>query len=525
MGDHFVDFLKTASESIDCALFFFKFRAVEDVLIAKHRQGVSVRIVSDTKTKYHSGYVNCLAAGIPIVFDTRPELMHNKFIIVDNKKVWTGSANVTEVGMYRSINTALLLESKELAINFAVEFEEMFASGLFGTDSPQNTRYPTVNIGGTSVKTFFAPEDDVLEGVLSEINKAEESIDFMMTELRSKAVADTLRARMDDGVRVRGFVSTQISAGYADFLRKHGASIYTDAHQPFMHSRTFVIDNETVVNSSSMFGSAIEKNDENVLILRSKEIAQKYTAEFNVLIARERWEDYTPAHPVPATGIPLHGVAHGDTMCPPILHLTMDDNEASQRVADSSERCYELVFQKLSGNPYTNAHSTPGALGTALSFDEVDDAINIPGLSIPVDRDCAIALWYWLDALPPRKLRAFGNYRWHTSGFFLRQHPGGLLRWNVMYGGGKYEGFTHTVTVGNWNHFVCQRNGGVIEFFVNGVLVGTYSGNPVQLLNGEDFCIGVNVYEGNVAFSMDDFRVYDRALMKSEIKALATSSQ
>jgi len=57
--------------------------------------------------------------------------------------------------------------------------------------------------------------------------------------------------------------------------------------------------------------------------------------------------------------------------------------------------------------------------------------------------------------------------------------------------------------------------------YVNRELVGTYSENPVQLLNGEPFHIGANIYEGEVAFSMDDFRVYDRALTDAEIVAMS----
>ena len=56
---------------------------------------------------------------------------------------------------------------------------------------------------------------------------------------------------------------------------------------------------------------------------------------------------------------------------------------------------------------------------------------------------------------------------------------------------------------------------------MNGDLVGTYSDNPVQLLNGEVFHMGATIYKGKIAFTMDDFRVYARALLESEIQGLA----
>lgn len=48
-----------------------------------------------------------------------------------------------------------------------------------------------------------------------------------------------------------------------------------------------------------------------------------------------------------------------------------------------------------------------------------------------------------------------------------------------------------------------------------------YSDNPVQLLNGEVFHMGATIYKGEIAFAMDDFRVYDRSLLESKIQALA----
>ncbi len=56
---------------------------------------------------------------------------------------------------------------------------------------------------------------------------------------------------------------------------------------------------------------------------------------------------------------------------------------------------------------------------------------------------------------------------------------------------------------------------------MKGELLGMYSDNPVQLLNGEVFHMGATIYKGEIAFAMDDFRVYDRALLGSEIQALA----
>ena len=54
-------------------------------------------------------------------------IMHNKFFIFDNKKVWTGSANITSTDLseYNS-NYAVLIENKAIAEIYKQEFEQMF---------------------------------------------------------------------------------------------------------------------------------------------------------------------------------------------------------------------------------------------------------------------------------------------------------------------------------------------------------------------------------------------------------------
>ncbi len=228
-------------------------------------------------------------------------------------------------------------------------------------------------------------------------------------------------------------------------------------------------------------------------------------------------------NPAPKDGIFLQGIALTGDSPPPMMHLMMDDNSPNAVVVDSGTGGQDQTFLDPGGDPNTDAHSVVGAVGGALMFDGVDDAIDISGLSVPIDQDCAISLWYRLNSLPGLILRSFGNYVWNASGMFLQQETDGRVRYEVMYTGGIDASMTYVVSTLEWNHFVIQRNGGVIEFHVNGELVGTYSDNPVQLLTGQVFHIGATINQGNVAISVDDFRIYERALVLPEIVALSTT--
>lgn len=70
----------------------------------------------------------------------------------------------------------------------------------------------------------------------------------------------------------------------ADFTAHEGIPTFIDDKHAIVHSKVMVIDNETVITGSFNFTRAAEeKNAENLLIIRSKDLAQKYI---------ENWEKH-----------------------------------------------------------------------------------------------------------------------------------------------------------------------------------------------------------------------------------------
>jgi len=290
VDDHLVRLLKGAERSIFCAFYDLQLAEVADVLVARRKAGVEVGIVTDSAYSDRDALVQCVEAGIPVVFDEREPFMHNKFCIVDGKRVWTGSTNITENGMFRNNNNALLIESGQLAVNFTAEFDEMFRDKRFGGRSPKNTRFPELSVDVVSVECYFAPEDGVQGEIIDEIDDAREHIDFMAFAFTSREIANAMAARMKKGVRVRGLFETRNAASKysrAEFLAEQGAEIHLDTNEYTMHHKVIVVDGATTVTGSYNFSSsAEERNDENVLIIHSKRIAELYAAEFERLTSR-----------------------------------------------------------------------------------------------------------------------------------------------------------------------------------------------------------------------------------------------
>lgn len=287
MDDQFLAFLDSAQTSIFCALYDLEWIDAARALIRKHHAGVTVRIVSDSDYDDRDAIQQCIAAGIPVVFDNRSAFMHDKFCIVDGKAVWTGSTNITENGLFRNDNNAIVVASPELAANFTGEFVEMFADKKFGPPSPRGTPYPVVVLDGVTFETYFAPEDNVRREILDEIDDADRTIDFMAFSFTSDEIAEAMAERIDGGVAVRGiFESRNAGSRYSDdeFLTREGAQVCMDQNPYTMHNKVIIIDTETVITGSYNFSNNAENdNDENVLIIHSTAVAERYTRQFEVL--------------------------------------------------------------------------------------------------------------------------------------------------------------------------------------------------------------------------------------------------
>ncbi len=115
--------LATAQNSIDAALHEIDSDRISQALIAAHQRGVRVRIVTETDYMDEASIKALQAARVPIVSDQgHSGLMHNKFVVIDRRFIWTGSLNTTDNGAYKNNNNAIWIESAELAENFTSAF-------------------------------------------------------------------------------------------------------------------------------------------------------------------------------------------------------------------------------------------------------------------------------------------------------------------------------------------------------------------------------------------------------------------
>jgi len=280
-----VQALDQALFRIDLAAYDLDLWSVRDALVRAHRRGVEVRLVADQGHLDRKELQELREAGIPIAGDTGEGLMHHKFVVLDGQEVWTGSMNFTVNGAYRHDNHLLRVQSRRLAENFTVEFEEMFQEGFFGPDVLENTPYPRLDLNGIRVETYFSPDDHPEQAVRKELSAAREKIDFLTFSFTSDTLGQELRKAASRSVRVRGvFDDSQLRSGwgseYAGLLAA-GIPVCRDGSVEKMHHKVIVIDGLTVITGSYNFSAAAEEvNDENLLIIEDPGLAGAFLIEF-----------------------------------------------------------------------------------------------------------------------------------------------------------------------------------------------------------------------------------------------------
>jgi phosphatidylserine/phosphatidylglycerophosphate/cardiolipin synthase-like enzyme len=135
-------------------------------------------------------------------------------------------------------------------------------------------------IDTSQVRVYFSPQGGCTEAIVAEIGKARSEIKIQAYSFTSKPIAQAIGEAAGRNVKVEIILdksnrSDRYSA--ADFTARKGIPTYIDDRHNIAHNKIIIIDQESVITVSFNFSRAAEEsNAENLLIIKTRELAAKY---------------------------------------------------------------------------------------------------------------------------------------------------------------------------------------------------------------------------------------------------------
>jgi len=125
--------INRAEKEIVVAIYNITRKGINAALVHAAKRGVKVRLKYDENSHHESkgmaGAIKYLQNnGIdctPVKMSKESGLMHDKFTVIDGKRVLTGSFNYTSAASTLNYENIVLIESEDVAKNFLAEFDKI----------------------------------------------------------------------------------------------------------------------------------------------------------------------------------------------------------------------------------------------------------------------------------------------------------------------------------------------------------------------------------------------------------------
>ncbi len=120
--------LQGATKQVDICVFTITDNRVADQILAAHRRGVALRVITDDEKSCDAGsdIDRLQKAGVPVRFDNSVHHMHHKFALFDRHRLLTGSYNWTRAAARDNQENIIITGDPLLVEAFANTFEELW---------------------------------------------------------------------------------------------------------------------------------------------------------------------------------------------------------------------------------------------------------------------------------------------------------------------------------------------------------------------------------------------------------------
>lgn len=278
--------INNSKESIDIALYGWdSVTAMLSALKNAKQRGVKIRIVYDiSSNNYYPKTQEIIEIADKKTCDSIKGLMHNKFLIIDGKELYTGSMNFSKTGLSGfNTNNIFYIKSTDIANAYKNEFEQML-SGRFKTQKKSLLKKRFI-LGDTAITPLFSPKDRIIvNNIIPLINNSKKYVYLPVFILTHESLSKALINAKNRGVNVKIITdATNVNSAKSKikYLRDAGIPVKTENYAGKLHSKSIIIDDKYIISGSMNFTNSGEnKNDENILIIENYKLANYYKKFF-----------------------------------------------------------------------------------------------------------------------------------------------------------------------------------------------------------------------------------------------------
>lgn len=256
--------IDNTKESITLVIYALTDHQIIHALQKKSEAGIPVYIVCDAKA---SPGISKRIPEATIVKRFGKGLMHQKILIIDNKQIWLGSANLTTSSLNVHGNLVIGIDHPTLAQALTARAKSMDAEG-----GVHPLLYPETSAGPQSVKLSVLPDDSTAaKNMISLFRSAKKTIKVAMFTWTRIDFTNELIAAAKRGVRVEAVVDRYQGKGTGSkvvhLLGQNKIPVRLSTDQGLLHHKFVYIDDRILVNGSANWTHAAFKDNDDCFII------------------------------------------------------------------------------------------------------------------------------------------------------------------------------------------------------------------------------------------------------------------
>ncbi len=257
--------IHNAKESITFSIYSLVNQDVIQALNQKVEAGIPVHIVCDAKA---SVGISRKLPKATIVKRLSQGLMHQKILIVDQKQILLGSANMTTESLQTHGNLVFNLHHPALAHALTKKAKSMDEEG-----NTSKLMHCQTTIGSQDLELWVLPDDpDAVKRMIQLFQSAKKTIKVAMFTWTRSDFTQELIAASRRGVKVEAVIDRYsgkgTSAKVVRMLSEAGIPVSLSTGQGLLHHKFAYIDDAILVNGSANWTqSAFKSNDDCFIVL------------------------------------------------------------------------------------------------------------------------------------------------------------------------------------------------------------------------------------------------------------------